>query len=131
MAPTPTPKPVRLSVFAAAVLLAGCASGPRIAPEVAQAEIAEARSAVSQAEQADAATHAPVALRTARQKVEAATRALAAGQNVEADRLAEQAAIDARLAESRARAVVAEAAVTEVREAIQALREEIERNRAR
>ena len=122
---------MRPSVLAAAVLLAGCASGPRIAPEVARAEIAEARAAVSQAEQADAATHAPIALRTARQKVEDATQALATGQIERADRLAEQAAVDARLAEARARAVVAETAVNEVREAIQALRDEIERNRAR
>ena len=41
----------------------------------------------------------------------------------------EQAAVDAEVAEKRARAVVAESAVAEVRAAIEALRDEIERNR--
>lgn len=117
--------------LALAAVLVGCGSSSRIAPEAARAELNAARTALSQAEQADAATHAPIALRTARQKVEAATAALATGDTERVDRLAEQAAVDARLAESRARAVVAELAVREVQEAIQALREEIERNRAR
>ena len=84
---------------------------------------------MSQAEQADATTHAAIALRTARQKVDDAEQALARGDTDTADRLAEQAAVDAKLAETRARAVVAESAVTEVRAAIQALRDEIDRNR--
>ena len=113
----------------AALALAGCASSSQVAPEAARAEIRVARSALSQAEQADAQTHAPLALRTARQKLDDAERALSVGDTDTADRLAEQASLDAEVAEARARAVVAELAVAEVRAAIDALRQEIERNR--
>lgn len=119
----------RFLALAAALVLAGCASSSRVSPEAARTEIRTARSALSQAEQADAATHAAIALRTARQKVDDAEQALARGDTDTADRLAEQATVDAQLAETRARAVAAESAVTEVRAAIQALRDEIERNR--
>ena len=120
----------RLLLLAPAVLLVGCAASQQTTTDQARAEIASARSAVSQAEQADADTHAATILRGARQKLEeAASSALATGQTDLADRLAEQAAVDARLAETRSRAVVAETAVAEVREAIEALRNEIERNR--
>ena len=119
----------RSLTLAAALALAGCASTSTVTPEAARTEIRTARSALSQAEQADAAAHAAIALRTARQKVDDAEQALARGDTDAAERLAEQAAVDSRLAEARARAVVAEAAVAEVRAAIQALRDEIERNR--
>lgn len=119
----------RLLTLAAVLALAGCASTSAVTPEAARSEIRTARSAVAQAEQADAATHAAIALRTARQKVDQAEDALARADTDAAERLAEQAAVDAELAEARARAVVAEAAVAEVRAAIQALRDEIERNR--
>ena len=112
-----------------ALALAGCASSSAVAPEVARAEIRTAQTAVSRAEQADAAANAAVALRTARQKLEDAERAFSRGETNAAERLAEQAALDAELAEARSRAVVAEAAVAEVRAAIDALRAEIERNR--
>ncbi len=120
---------LRSLALVAALALTGCASSSLVTPDAARSEIRTARTAVSQAEQADAATHAAIALRTARQKVDNAEQALARGDTDTADRLAEQAAVDAKLAETRARAVVAESAVTEVRAAIQALRDEIERNR--
>ena len=120
---------LRPFLLLAALLLAGCGSSSRVAPDAARAEIRSARNALSQAEQADAATHAAIALRTARQKIDQAEAALATGDTDTADRLAEQAALDAEVAESRARAVVSELAVAEVRAAIDALRQEIERNR--
>lgn len=120
---------IRSSLLIAALALAGCASSSKVAPEAARAEIRSARNALSQAEQADAQTHAALALRTARQKIDEAEVALSTGDTDTADRLAEQAALDAEVAETRARAVVAELAVAEVRAAIEALRQEIERNR--
>lgn len=119
----------RFLALGLALVLAGCTGTSRIAPETARAEIRTARTALSQAEQADAATHAAVALRAARQKLDDAERALSTGDTETAERLGEQAAIDAKLAEARARAVVAERAVAEVQAAIQALRDEIARNR--
>ena len=115
--------------LAALTVLAGCGSSSLVAPEAARAEISSARDALSQAEQADAGARAPVALRMARQKVEEAQTALSTGDPDRADRLAREAAVDARLAEVSSRADVAETAVAEVREAIRALREEIDRNR--
>ncbi len=120
---------LRSLILVSALVVTGCASSSTVAPETARSEIRSARSALSQAEQADAQTHAPLALRTARQKLEDAERALTTGDTDTADRLAEQASLDAEVAESRARAVVAELAVAEVRAAIDALRQEIERNR--
>lgn len=126
---------MRRSLALAAVLalagpaVSGCASSSAVSPDVARAEIRTAQTAVSRAEQADATTNAPVAMRTARQKLEDAERAFSRAETDAATRLAEQAAVDAEFAEARSRAAVADAAVAEVRAAIDALRTEIERNR--
>lgn len=110
--------------------LAGCgSSGPAVAPV--QPVITAAGRAAAQAEQAGAGTHAPLELRTARQKIQQAEQALAGGDDRRALRLAEEAEVDAELAEATARATTARAAIDEISETIRVLREEIERNRSR
>lgn len=101
--------------------LAACAGDP--APD---AEMARAELAVSQAEDADAGTHAPGPYALAQDKLERARGAVADGDNVEARRLAEQAAADAELAEAQARSEVARQNAAELRANIGTLREELE-----
>jgi len=97
----------------------GCsAARPPVAP-VAQAELA-----VAQAEQSKAALHAPTDLRVAREKMMSAQSAMADEEYENARRLAEQAIIDAQLAQARANATEAQQNTAEVRKTIDALRSE-------
>jgi hypothetical protein len=66
-----------------------------------------AQTAVTSAEQADAAQHAPSDLDRARDKLIRAQAAMQEDDNTEARRLAEEALVDARLAEAKARAQTA------------------------
>lgn len=108
------------------LLLSGCAStGPSIA-DVDQ-HLTRASTAVSEAEEVGAEQHAPLALSTAHEKMREAQEAKAEGDNDTALLLAEEAQVDAELAEMRALSMKAELAVKELRESIRTLREEIER----
>jgi Domain of unknown function (DUF4398) len=83
--------------------LAACSSAP--APV---GEMSAAQTAVTAAEQADAAQFAPSDLDRARDKLIRAQAAMQDEHNEEARRLAEQALVDARLAEAKARAETAQ-----------------------
>lgn len=122
-------KPIRLpslvpTLLCLLLLAAGC-SGSKLPPP----DLSSPRSAIDQADQAGASEAAPLALRNARQKLEQAEAASNSGDHRKAQMLAEQAEIDARLAEATARSVRAQAAVDELRESIRTLRDEINRNR--
>jgi len=108
------------------VVLAACASGP--APE---AEVAAAEVAVDQAEQANAPAQASGPYELARDKLERARDAMADGENVEARRLAEQALVDAQLAEAEARSEVARQNAAELRASIETLQDELARRAPR
>lgn len=119
-----------LSLIVLGTVLVGCGSSrPPVAPV--QPVITSAERATAEAEQAGAAQYAALELRTARQKIEQAQQMLRAGDDRVALRLAEQAEVDAELAEAKSRTAVSQAAIDEIRETIRVLREEIERNRAR
>ena len=97
----------------------GCSSArPPVAP-VAQAELA-----VTQAEQNKAAVHDPTDLRVAREKMTGAQSAIADEDYEDARRLAEQAIVDAQLAQAKANATEAQQNAAEVRKTIDALRSE-------
>ena len=94
------------SLFGAAVILgtlAACGSVP--APV---AEMSAAQTAVTGAEEADAAKYAPSDLDRARDKLIRAQAAMQEEENEEARRLAEEALVDARAAEAKARAEAAQ-----------------------
>jgi len=101
---------------------AGCASVP--APTE---QMALSRAAVSEAQSAGAPEFAPVELRSAQAQLEEARTAFQGENYVAARRLAERAEVDAKLAETKARSAKANRAVAELRQGIEALREEIER----
>ena len=74
---------------------------------------------------------APMELQRAREKLESAKKALAAGNYVEARRLAELAEVEAELAEARADAEITRVAADRLRQRGDALRQEMERHTVR
>ena len=119
--------PLYVIVFVA-VALAGCGSSkPTVDVRLADMQIGAAASSVTKAERLGARDHSPMELRMAVQKLEAARNALQQGNNAVALRLAEQAQVDADLAEITALSKKSAAAVKEIRDAIDALREEMQR----
>jgi uncharacterized lipoprotein YmbA len=110
------------ALLAGAVWLSGCASTP---PPTAQ--LAVAASAIAHATAAGAAEAAPVEMGQARDKLTRANTALAAKDNDTALALAQQAALDAQLAEAKGEAARSRKASDALGEAGQALREEMSR----
>lgn len=106
----------------AAVVMAGCASVPRPTEE-----IAVANSAITNAARAGGAEHAPVEMTAAREKMDRANRAMAKEAYEDARRLAEEAQVDARLAEKKAESAKARKAAIAMGDDIRVLREEINR----
>jgi len=102
--------------------LGACASVPPPESQMGKADLA-----LRKAEQADAAHFAPLEMRTARTKLEAARVAMREEDNLEARRLAEQAKLDATLAEATAQAAQRQEATDTIRADIEALRVEAER----
>ncbi|MBN9426026.1 MAG: DUF4398 domain-containing protein [Burkholderiales bacterium] len=107
----------------ATLALAGCASAP---PPVEQ--MAVSRSTIERvASSPEAVSTAPVELGMARDKLQRAEKAMTDKDYVLARRLAAEAEVDARVAESRASATRGERALAEVRASIRALQEELDR----
>jgi Domain of unknown function (DUF4398) len=114
-----------MAVVAITVLTtAGCAS---TAPTASTNQIAVTTAALSHADSAGGAETAPEDMARARDKLTRANAALASRDFSLALSLAEEAQVDALLAESRARAAKAQRAATELREGRRVLREEMDR----
>lgn len=111
-------------ILAATLLLglAACASTP-----VPNEQMAVAAAAVAQASSAGTGAMAPDELRVAVDKLAKARAALAAGDHDRARRLAEQAELDAQVAEIQAQSARASVAAKESEDAARVLREEINR----
>lgn len=108
--------------------LSGCATVP--APPVEQ--MAVSRSAVEQVSSSpNVADAAPVEMQLARQKLERAQRAMNDKDYALARRMAEEAEVDARVAEARASSARGERAWNEVQQSIRALQDEINRRAPR
>jgi Domain of unknown function (DUF4398) len=110
-----------LSGACAALIAAmtACASGP-----VPLEQLAVAKESVQRAEQAGATELAPVELSTARDKLQRAQQAAANHDGQVATRLADQANVDAQLAEATAREHKSHQAEMELQASLQALRQE-------
>jgi hypothetical protein len=118
---TMTTQRIILSSVCAAVIaaLAACASGP-----VPLEQLAVAKESVQRAEQAGATELAPVEMSTARDKLQRAEQAAQNHQGQVATRLADQANVDAQLAEATAREHKSHKAEMELQASLQALRQE-------
>lgn len=119
---TRAPKRLGIPFVCGMLSVGGCSSAQPPTAIVSQAELA-----VQQAGQSKASHHASTELNLARQKFDSAKRAMDAERYEEARRLAEQALVDAKLAEMRAEAQSAKIAAQELRKAIESLRAEAER----
>ncbi|OHX36597.1 hypothetical protein BJL95_09445 [Methylomonas sp. LWB] len=108
--------------MAMATLIAGCASVP---PPTEQ--LAVSKAALNSATSAGGNEYAPIALRSAVLKMDAAERAMTQQEYLQARQLAEQAQVDAQLAAATARAAKAQKAASELGESNRVLREEIDR----
>jgi glutathione synthase/RimK-type ligase-like ATP-grasp enzyme len=108
-----------LGAAALALSLAACATNP-----VPNERIAVAQSSLQRAEQSGAPELAPVEMATARDKLARAQKAAADHDAVPATDLAEQANIDAELAEATANEHRAQKAASEFDASMQALRQE-------
>jgi len=106
----------------AALFVAGCASAP--APT---AQLEAARQAIADADSAQAAKHAAPELGQARSKLAAAEAAVQNEDMDNAARLAEEARVDAQLADARTAAVKAQAANEEIRRSNSAVLDEMQR----
>jgi Domain of unknown function (DUF4398) len=111
-----TPGGQRLLAMIVLLTLAACASVPAPAQDVAEAE-----RAVQAATDAGAETVAPAEFEKARGKLEAAKSALQAQQHLKARQLAEQALVDAELAQVTAEAEAGARAAAEIRAQIRSL----------
>ncbi|KAF0191627.1 MAG: hypothetical protein FD165_1696 [Gammaproteobacteria bacterium] len=114
------------AIFAVAATLtagiAGCASTP--APTE---QIAVSKAAVTTAARDGGNEFAPLELKAATEKMGRAERAMAEKDYVLAGRLAEQAQVDAKLAETKTAVARAQTAVKDGQESNRVLREEIKR----
>ena len=111
-------------VLAVAALLAGGCASKGMAPV---SQLATSRVAVTEAEAAGAREYAALDLLSARDKLNKAEAASREEKYEQARRLAEEAEVDARLAESKARTAKSQRAAAEVQDSINALRRELER----
>lgn len=109
-------------VAVAVMLMAGCASNP--APTE---QMAVSRAAISNAMGAGGSEFAPLQLKSALDKMNAAEKAVADKNYELASRLAEQAEVDAKLATEMARSAKAQKAAEALQDDIRVLRQEIDR----
>ncbi|MDW7645209.1 MAG: DUF4398 domain-containing protein [Desulfuromonadales bacterium] len=105
------------------VVLSGCATKAP-APEE---QVTMATQSIAQAESSGAMEFAPVELKSARDKLSQAKLAMDKEENIRAKRLADEAMVDANLAEAKARSAKSQLVVDELKESIRVLREEMSR----
>ena len=110
------------AIVGAAIFMAGCASTP---PPLEQ--MAVSRAEVSNANSAGGNEFAPIQLKSAMEKMDAAERAMTEKNYVLARQLAEQAQVDAQLAGAIARSAKAQKAADALQEDSRVLRKEIDR----
>ena len=111
-------------VIAIAALLVACA-GPGPKPD---SELQAAESSVQQAEAADARKFEPVLLNQSQNKVADARELMDQEQYRKAERLLEQAAVDAQLAAARSETEKAQRAVAEINRSIEELQDQLKAN---
>ena len=107
---------------AAAITVAGCSSAPKP-----RTELALTNNALQNAELAGARQHAPIELRTANEKIQAANSAMKKDKYDKAKRLSEQSLVDAEFARAKAEAEKSRSALEEAQGNIELLRSELAR----
>lgn len=108
-------------IFSAAVQFFGCSTAKPTTEAFSKAELRLRTAAEARADEL-----APMDLQRAKEKLEQARKAMAAGRHNEARRLAEVADVEAELAEARAEAEITRLAADYIRRRGDALRQELE-----
>lgn len=103
--------------------LAGCSTARPPKDSIAAADLA-----VQEANKSKAPQYSPLELRKATDKLDEAKRAMDKGEYIRARRLAEEALVDAQLAEAKAASEDARRAANDVRQSLETLRREAERS---
>lgn len=112
------------AVLAGVLVLAACASAPQAPNRSLQA----AEQAIATAEQARVADYASLELSQAREKMAAARRAVHQEEMVEAERLADEALVEAQLATAKASEIQAKKVNDDMRESTRTLILEMRRD---
>jgi hypothetical protein len=119
--------PTFFSTFAvfliAAMLLPGCASAP-----IPSEQFAISQTAIDNATAAGATEYAPLEIKNARDKLAAAHQAVDQKEYPAAAALAEEASVDAKLAQTKAASEKAKKSVAEIQDNLRTLQDEINRN---
>ncbi|MBD1400593.1 DUF4398 domain-containing protein [Pelovirga terrestris] len=105
------------------VVLAGCA----VQVPAPEKEVTLATQSIVQAESSGAVEFAPLELQAARDKLNQAKLAMDKKEHVVARRLADEAMVDANLAEAKARSAKSQKVVEELKESIRILQQEMNR----
>ena len=105
------------------VVMTGCA----VQVPAPEKEVTLATQSIVQAESSGAVEFAPVELKSARDKLNQANRAMDNQEHIVARRLAEEAMVDANLAEAKARSAKSQKVVDELKESIRILEQEMNR----
>jgi len=110
-------------IFSAILLVIGCSTGKKPPTE----KISNAELAISRAQDNNAREFAAIELRQAQDNLEQAKQAVEQKEYEKAARLAEQALMDASLAETKAEQEKASKAAAEMRDSVDTLKQEVER----
>jgi septal ring factor EnvC (AmiA/AmiB activator) len=110
-----------ICLVAGALALSACASNVPAPTE----QVTLSDNIIRNAEEAGAVQHSPVELNMARDKLEGARREMQDENHEKALRLAEEAEVDARLAELKSRTATTKEAVAAVQSSIDTLRREL------
>lgn len=94
-------------------------------------QLTDTQMVIQQAEELGAEEYAPLEIRESRKKLEQAKEAVKQEEYEKAIKFAEQARVDAELAQIKARSGKAQKEVAELRESIRVLKAEIQRNQNR
>ena len=116
---------LKLTCAIAVATMVGCSS----MKTPATADVAVSKAAVDSAASADGAQYAPLDMRSAREKMAKANKAMADKDYELASNLANQAQADAKLAQAKAASAKAQAASAALDDDIRILREELQRAR--
>jgi hypothetical protein len=114
---------ISIAVILAAVVTAGCAS-KGVAPVE---SMTSAELVIKEAKDNNATINAPLELKFAEDKLAAAKAAVEKEEFLQAKRFADEALMDAKLAEAKSLSVKAKKQAQEMRETIETLRHEIDR----
>jgi hypothetical protein len=114
---------VAATSLATLLALVGCASAP-----IPTEQFAVSKTAIDSATTAGATEYAPLEIKTARDKLDAAQRAVDEKEYRKSAALAEEAQVDAKLAETKALSAKAKKSVAETQDNLRTLLEEVNRN---